>query len=110
MVFVGNLHVYALMVGTGESGQEAGYKVIDISSYSSEEDDRYDITYRVNFEKNEHLADFLKHAADIQLQCSFEEVNLFAYKVVQKEVIINVETGETKKEETNVPMQHYKLR
>ena len=110
MVFTGNLHVYALMVGTGESGEEAGYKVLDISSYSDEERDRYDITYRVNFEKNEHLADFLKHAADIQLQCSFEAVNLYAFKVVKNDVIINIETGETEQEETNIPLQHYKLR
>lgn len=110
MVLVGNIHVYALMVGTGESGEERGYKVLDISSYNNEVDDRYDITFRVNFEQNEHLTDFIKHAADIQLQTSCEEVNLFGYKVVMKNVIINSETGETNQEETNVPLYHYKLR
>ena len=107
MVFTGNLHIYALMVGTGESGEEAGYKVLDISSYVDEERDRNDITYRVNFEKNEHLADFLKHACRIQLQCSFEEVNLFCYKVI-KRTVINDETGKTEEEDHDVPLHHYK--
>ena len=110
MVFVGNLHVYALMVGEGESGEVCGYKVLDISSYTSEDDNRYDITYRINFEGNEHLADFIKNAADIQLQCSFEEVNLYAYKVIKRDVVTNIETRQTEQEEHNVPLQHYKLR
>ena len=83
MSLICNLNIDALMVPSGEAG-ENGYKVINITSRRVDNVDTENITFRVDFENETGLAKFMKTAMDQQLQREFQQIYVHCHKVVPK--------------------------
>ena len=98
-----SINVHMLVVTVGACG-EKGYLISDIKRILTNNDNTLTITYRVNVEKKENLADFIKYASDLILAESYEEVNLDIYKVNDYETS-NLETTYN-----IVKLKEYKLR
>jgi hypothetical protein len=69
-----------MIVPTGQGG-EAGYKVRDITSTYGDDLDTLNLTYRVDYEKNQHFRRFLDITTGLSLRSPFDEVNLKLYRV-----------------------------